>query len=44
MGPKFNSDSKRRVSEEEEVECVEGRFHKDMDEKDEIKKNCEKYV
>ena len=38
MGPKFNYDSKRRVSEEEEVESVEGRFHEDMDEKDMFKK------
>ena len=37
MGPKFNSDSKRKAYEEEEVDYVEGRFHKDMDEKDEFR-------
>ena len=38
MGPKYNSDSKRKVSKEKKVESVEGRFHEDMDEKDEFRK------
>ena len=37
MGPKFNSDTKRKVSKEEEIDSVEGRFHEDMDEKDEFR-------
>ena len=37
MGPKFHSDSKRKASKEEEIDSVEGRFHEDMDEKDEFK-------
>ena len=36
MGPKYNFDSKRKIPQEDEVESVEGRFHKDMDEKDEF--------
>ena len=36
MSPKFNSDSRRTTSEEEEVDFVEGRFHREMDEKDEF--------
>ena len=36
MGPKFNSDSKRKDSKEEEIDSLERRFHKDMDEKDEF--------
>ena len=38
MGPKYNSDSKRKIPQEEEVESVEGRFHDDKDEKDEFSK------
>ena len=37
MGPKFNYDSKRKASKEEEIDSVEGRFHEDMDEKDAFK-------
>ena len=37
MGPKFNFDSKRKAFEEEEVDSMEGRFHKDMDEKDKFR-------
>ena len=37
MGPKFNSNSRREASEEEEIESMEGRFHEDMDEKDEFR-------
>ena len=37
MGPKYNSNSKRKVPQEEEVEHVEGRYHKDKDEKDEFR-------
>ena len=37
MGPKFNYDSKRKAFEEEEVDYVEGRFPRDMDEKDEFR-------
>ena len=36
MGPKFNSYYKRKASQEEEVDFVDGRFHEDMDEKDEL--------
>ena len=37
MSPKFNLDSKRETSEEEEVDFVEGWFHGEMDEKGEFK-------
>ena len=36
MSPKFNSDSRRKTSEEEAVDSMEGRFHEEMDEKDEF--------
>ena len=36
MSQKFNSNFRRKVSEEEEVDYVQGRFHEDMDEKDEF--------
>ena len=35
MGPKYNSDTKTKIPEEEEVEFVDGRFHDERDEKDE---------
>ena len=38
MGPKYNSDSKRKIPQGEEVESVEGRFHDEKDEKDEFQK------
>ena len=38
MGSKYNSDSKRKVPQEDEVESVEGRFHEEKDEKDEFMK------
>ena len=34
--PKFNSDSKRKGYEEEEIDYVEGRFQEDIDDKDEF--------
>ena len=37
MGPKFNYDSERKASEEEEVDSVEGRFHGEMHEKEEFR-------
>ena len=37
MGPKYNSDTKRKIPQEEEVESVDGRFHEDRDEKDEFR-------
>ena len=37
MGPKLSYDSKRKVSKQEEVESVEGRFQEDMDETDEFR-------
>ena len=37
MGPKYNSDTKRKIPQEEEVESVDGRFH-ERDEKDEFRK------
>ena len=36
MGPKYNSDTKRKIPQEEEVESVDGRFHEEMEEKDEF--------
>ena len=33
MGPKYNSDTKRKIPQEEEVEYVDGRFHEERDEK-----------
>ena len=36
MGPKYNSDTKRKIPQEEEVEYVDGRFHEERDEKDEF--------
>ena len=36
MGPKYNSDTKRKIPQEEEVESVDGRFHDERDEKDEF--------
>ena len=36
MTPKLNSYSKRKTSEEQEVDSVEGRFHDEMDENDEL--------
>ena len=38
MGPNINSKFKRKASEGEEVDSVEGRFHEEIDEKDEFKK------
>ena len=38
MGPKYNSDTKRKIPQEEEVESVDGRFHEERDEKDEFSK------
>ena len=38
MGPKYNSDTKRKIPQEEEVESVDGRFHEERDEKDEFGK------
>ena len=37
MTTKFNFDSRRKAFEEEEVDYVEGRFPRDMDEKDEFR-------
>ena len=37
MGPKYNSDTKIKIPQEEEVEYVDGRFHEERDEKDEFK-------
>ena len=37
MIPKFNSDCRRKTSQEEEADSVEGRFHEDMDENDEFR-------
>ena len=37
MSAKFNFDSRRKASEEEEFDYVEGRFPRDMDEKDEFR-------
>ena len=37
MGPKYNSDTKRKIPQEEEVESVDGRFHEERDEKDEFR-------
>ena len=37
MGPKYNSDIKRKITQEEEVESVDGRFHEERDEKDEFR-------
>ena len=37
MGPKYNSDTKRKVPHDEEVESVDGRFHEERDEKDEFR-------
>ena len=36
MGPKYNSDTKTKIPQEEEVESVDGRFHDERDEKDEF--------
>ena len=36
MGPKCNSNTKRKIPQEEEVEYVDGRFHEERDEKDEF--------
>ena len=33
MGPKYNSDTKRKIPHEEEVESMDGRFHEERDEK-----------
>ena len=44
MGKKFNFDSKKRASEEEEVQSVEGKFDEDMDEKDEFRKFVRKML
>ena len=38
MGAKYNSDTKRKITQEEEVESVDGRFHDERDEKDEFRK------
>ena len=38
MGPKYNSDSKRKIPQEGEVESVEGIFHDEKYEKDEFQK------
>ena len=37
MGPKYNSDTKRKIPQEEEVESVDGRFHEERDEKNEFR-------
>ena len=37
MGPKYNSDTKRKIPQEEEVESMDGRFHEERDEKDEFR-------
>ena len=37
MGPKYNSDTKRKIPQEEELESVDGRFHEERDEKDEFR-------
>ena len=36
MSPKFKSDSRRKTSKEEEADSVEGKFHEEIDEKDEF--------
>ena len=38
MGPKYNSNSKRKVPQEEEVEPMEGIFNEEKDEKYEFNK------
>ena len=37
MGPKYNSDTKTKIPQEEEVESMGGRFHEERDEKDEFR-------
>ena len=37
MGPKYNSDTKRKIPQGEEVESVDGRFHEERDEKYEFR-------
>ena len=37
MGPKYNSDIKRKITQEEEVESIDGRFYEERDEKDEFR-------
>ena len=37
MGPKYNSNTKRKILQEEEVESVDGRFHEERDEKYEFR-------
>ena len=37
MGPKYNSDTKRKIPQEEEVESIDGWFHEERDEKDEFR-------
>ena len=37
MGSKYNSDTKRKISQEDEVESMDGRFHEERDEKDELR-------
>ena len=37
MGLKYNSNTKRKIPQEEEVESVDGRFHDERDEKDEFR-------
>ena len=38
MGPKYNYDTKRKIPQEEEVEFMDGMFHEERDEKDELGK------
>ena len=44
MGPKYNSDTKRKIPQEEEVEYVDGRFHEERDEKDDFRKFVKKIL
>ena len=38
MGPKYNSDTKRKIPQEKEVESMDGIFHEERDEKDKFRK------
>ena len=47
MGPKYNSDSERKIPQEEEVESMDWRFHEERDEKYEFRnffKNMLKFL
>ena len=37
MAPKYNSDTKRKIPQEEEVESLDGSFHEERDEKYEFR-------